>query len=76
MHLTLAKLLGAGLPQHRKLNGEINRTRVAMTIEVSKQTVSRWLIENRLPVNRVNQILNLPGSSLSREDLLKFVNFG
>jgi hypothetical protein len=72
----LLALLTKHLPKHRKKDGTVSLRKVALGIGISKQAVSQWPIRGTIPSRRVKKLINLPGSTLTRDLLLPFVDLG
>jgi hypothetical protein len=70
------------LPKHRKVSRSLRGNewrgldidKIALSLDVSKQKVSLWMKKNMLPGQRVTQMINLPGSTLTYEKLGPFIN--
>ena len=72
----LLRLLTENLPKHRRKNGTISLRKIAISLGISRQAVSQWPIRGRIPSKRVNALINLPGSTLTKEKLYPFIDFG
>lgn len=70
------------LPKHRKItknrSGDewrgIDIERIAENLGISKQKVSEWMKNNRLPGQRVAALIALEGSKLTYDNLGPFIN--
>ncbi|MEL4071686.1 hypothetical protein WKW50_16195 [Ochrobactrum sp. GPK 3] len=72
----LYMVLFHGLPEHRtmtKNRATLNAKKIADDLGIRKQNVYRWLLENILPARRCNGLMSLPGSTLKRENLERFL---
>lgn len=72
----LLDLLRDNLPKHRKKDGTISLRKIALSLGISRQAVSQWPIRGRIPPNKVNKLIKLPGSTLTQEKLFPFVDLG
>lgn len=64
------------LPKHRKKDGTASLSKIALSLGISRQAVSQWPNRGRIPPNKVNKLINLPGSTLTQEMLFPFVDLG
>lgn len=68
----LYKLMYLKLPQFQKTSSYGNTLdveRIAEYLRIRRQNVYRWLKANELPARRVKQVIALPGSELTTQDL-------
>lgn len=78
----LYKLCYKKLPKHRKSTESSRGTiwrgldigKISEEIGVSKQKVSGWMKDNRIPAKRIQAMCNLEESEFVQEDLWPFVN--
>lgn len=73
---SLTKVLTEHLPNHRGRKGWVSPQVLGPALGTTKQAVSRWLLANELPPQRVNPLCNLEGSTQTKAHLLPFVDLG
>jgi hypothetical protein len=70
----LSNILFFHLPKHRCLKSKwnIDVAKISADLEISPHTFHNWLRRGRLPAAKVDAIIDLPGSRLTRETLMPF----
>lgn len=71
----LYKTLYAGLPKHQSAHRQnvLDVRKVATDLKISFQAIYRWFERGRVPPHQVKHLMNLPGSTLTKDDLIPFV---
>lgn len=71
----LYKVLHEGLPNYRsEFNADVLDVRaLAKKLDITYQAVYTWLEKDELPAGRMKTLIELDGSTLTANELLKFV---
>lgn len=72
----LVALLTEHLPNHRKKDGSLCFRQIGLSLDISRQAVGQWAANGFIPPQRVKSLVELNGSTLTREALLEFVDLG
>lgn len=69
----LKKILYDHLPEHRTDKGELDTAKIASHMGMSRWGVDLWFKRRSVPPRRFKDLMELPGSTLTKEVLLPFL---